>query len=142
MTDGRRDRATSAVHTIHDPREPSHFMRLKPARRHVRVRHGGRTLCETTEAVWLLEVGKDLYDPVLYVPRRDVAAALLPIDKTTHCPLKGDASYFDLADGDGAPTAIAWSYEAPFAYAADLAGLIAFDPAKVTIEIAPGATRD
>nr|MDQ3034021.1 TonB family protein [Myxococcota bacterium] len=37
---------------------------------------------------------------VLYLPREDVLATLTPSDHTTHCPFKGDASYWSLRVGD------------------------------------------
>jgi len=59
-------------------------------------------------------------------------AQLIPIEaKSTHCPLKGDASYFSV-DGSGAP--IAWSYEVAFDLAKVINGRVAFYPDKVTVE--------
>ena len=80
------------------------------------------------------EVGLDLYDHVTYFPRADVDPdALVRIDKTTHCPLKGDTEYFDLiVDGQRVPEA-AWSYVETIDEAAELQGLVAFDAANVTI---------
>jgi uncharacterized protein (DUF427 family) len=49
---------------------------------------------------------------------------------STHCPYKGDASYFDLP---GAPNAV-WSYETPFPAMAEIKDHLAFYPNHVTIE--------
>ncbi len=80
------------------------------------------------------EVGRDLYDHVTYLPRAGVnMEALVPIDKTTHCPLKGDTEYFDVVvDGERVAEA-AWSYVETIEVAAELNGRIAFDASKVTI---------
>ena len=64
---------------------------------------------------------------------------LVRTDRSTHCPLKGDAEYFDLVirEGDVLATEIAWSYPEPPDFASALAGRIAFYADKVTIEESP-----
>jgi len=55
----------------------------------------------------------------------------------THCPYKGDATYFSIvAGGQGLENAV-WTYENPFPAMADIAGHLAFYPDKVTIEELP-----
>lgn len=118
------------------PNGPDHFF-LTEAGRGVRVHLGGVRLAESTRAVALKEVGRVVYDPVFYVPREDVAMGRLVAapNLSTHCPVKGDASYFALL-GDEAEW-IAWTYEAPLAYAEAIRGLVAFDAARVTLEVLP-----
>ncbi|MEM8784702.1 MAG: DUF427 domain-containing protein [Pseudomonadota bacterium] len=124
---------------IENPAEPRHYMKLKPTRGPVTLKLGERVLAHSEGAFRLLEVGYDLYDPVLYVPWTDVSASLARIEaKTTHCPLKGDASYWALEDAAHSE-AIAWSYETPFDFAAVLAGHVAFDPSKITVIEGPSA---
>lgn len=116
--------------TIHNPDNEAHFMRVKPVKATVRVRRGDRVLAETGSALRVIENGKDLYDPVFYIPEGDVKAALDPVEgKSTHCPLKGDASYFAL-DGEE----IAWTYDRPFEWSEQLRGHLAFWPGKVVFE--------
>ena len=124
---------------IHNPREPRHFMRLKPVASRVRVLRAGRLLAETKNALRVLEVGKDIYDPVLYLPPADILCQLNETQTTSHCPLKGDAAYFSLMDENGAVEErdIAWSYPAPLAFARNLAGLIAFYGDRVALEESP-----
>ena len=125
---------TLAPDTIHNPEEPRHFMRLRPLERRVRILIQGRTLADTTDALRLMEVGRDVYHPVIYVPRGDVLAVLSRLDKSSHCPIKGDASYFELSGDVGE---IAWAYEDPLPGAEALARRIAFDSTRVTIEESP-----
>jgi uncharacterized protein (DUF427 family) len=116
--------------TIHNPDNDAHFMRIKPVQARIRVRRGDTLLVESDNALRVLETGRDVYDPVIYVPEIDVVGALEPVaDKSTHCPLKGDCSYFT-RDGQE----IAWSYDRPLAIAEQLRGYIAFHANKVTIE--------
>lgn len=130
---------TLVPNAIHNPAEPRHFMRVKPVARRIVIRLGDEVLAETTRAVRVLEVGRDIYDPVCYLPASDISATLRRNEHTTHCPLKGDAAYFDLVDGAGEiqQAGIAWSYPEPFGFSTDLAGLIAFYPQFVTQEDAP-----
>lgn len=133
---------THARETVHNPADPRHYMRLKPMNRQVRISCDGETLLETTAAVRLVEIGRDVYDPVIYAPLAAVSARLAPsAAPSTHCPLKGDAVYFDLLDENGAVRRekIAWAYPKPFDFAPGLAGLVAFYPQFVTIEDAPKA---
>ena len=120
---------------IHRPDAPAHMMRIKPAARLVRIRLGGTVIAESRRALLLVEIGRDVADPVFYLPREDVTAALVDGARTTHCPLKGDTSYFDLAGG--AVAEIAWSYTSPLPFAAELADHLAFDSSRTSVEIAP-----
>tara|TARA_R110002049_G_scaffold285213_1_gene466012 strand:+ start:192 stop:593 length:402 start_codon:yes stop_codon:yes gene_type:complete len=115
---------------IHNPAEPRHFMRFKPVTRQIRVLRGDTVLAESTHAMRLNEVGRDIYDSVVYLPRQDCSAALRPLaDKSTHCPLKGDASYFTL-DGN---QPVAWTYDRPLATTDFLRDYIAFYGDQVTV---------
>ncbi|MEO9876586.1 MAG: DUF427 domain-containing protein [Anderseniella sp.] len=132
---------TLSTSTIHNPNEPRHFMRIKPVHSRVRIRLEDTVLADSFGAIRLLEVGKDFYDPMIYVPPQDVAVALEPVaGHTSHCPLKGEASYLSFAGWtpEHAKDYLAWSYADPFAFARELAGLIAFNPAHVAIEENPG----
>ena len=46
--------------------------------------------------------------------------------KTTHCPHKGDASYFSIANKSSVTENAAWSYEDPKEDVAELTGYLAF----------------
>jgi len=113
---------------IGNPGNAEHFMAIKPVPRRIRVYCGARLIADTLEAVRVLEVFGKIYDPVVYVPPGDLVEPLQPIDKSTHCPLKGDAAYFAF-DGEE----IGWSYPAPFEFSVALAGRHAFWPDKVRI---------
>lgn len=124
---------------IHDPGDERHFMRLKPVSGRVRILRDGEVLAASTRALRMLEVGRDVYDPVFYLPREDVFAPLSPSRRTSHCPLKGDAAYHHLLDSAGciAVEDIAWSYPQPLPFALALAGRVAFYATHVLQEEAP-----
>ena len=112
---------------------PDHPIAIVPNPRRVRVILGGAVVAETTRALTLTE---STYPPVQYVPREDARMDLFSrTARRTHCPYKGDASYFTLAvGGETRPDAV-WSYEAPFPAVAAIAGHLAFYPDRVdTIE--------
>lgn len=125
---------TLVKNAIHNPAEPRHFMRVVPARDERTASVGDHVIARSSSALVVKEVGMDLYDHVTYFPRADVdSGALVSIDKTTHCPLKGDTEYFDLVvDGERIAEA-AWSYVETIDVAAELRDLIAFDSAKVNV---------
>lgn len=87
---------------------PAHRILVQSHPRRIRLCFGGRTIVDTTRGRLLHE--SNLL-PVLYVPLEDVDdEAMSPTDTTTHCPFKGDASYWTLAvDGRVAEDAV-WGY--------------------------------
>ena len=125
---------TLVQNAIHNPAEPRHFMRVVPAAATSTASIGDVSVARSDSAVVVKEVGRDVYDFVTYFPRSDVDMdALVRIDKTTHCPLKGDTEYFDLmVDGERIAEA-AWSYTDTIEVAEVLRDLVAFDASKVTI---------
>ena len=119
---------------IHNPAEPRHFMRLaRPAHR-VTASIAGVEVASTTRAIKLKEVARDVYDPVLYFPREDVdMGKLMRLDKSTHCPLKGDTEYFDAEIAGQRIAEVAWSYDRTLPIADAIRDYVAFDTRKVQI---------
>ncbi|WP_299499300.1 DUF427 domain-containing protein [uncultured Roseobacter sp.] len=75
------------------------------------VRAGGAVLGESANALELVEGD---YPSVIYFPRDDIAMAFLDrTEKSTHCPHKGDASYFSVVTKSTTLSDVVWSYEAP-----------------------------
>ncbi|MCZ7670423.1 MAG: DUF427 domain-containing protein [Chloroflexi bacterium] len=88
------------------------------------VRAGGAILVDSKNALTLSEDG--LAD-VIYFPREDVAMAFLDVsERRTHCPLKGDATYFSIVTKSGTLENAAWSYEEPIEAAERIRDHIAF----------------
>ena len=111
---------------------PDHPITITQNPRRVRVTAGDIVIAESTKALTLKEAK---YPAVQYVPRQDANMALLErSDRVTHCPYKGDASYYSVkADGKTLDNAI-WTYEAPFPAMTEISGHLAFYPDKVKIE--------
>lgn len=82
-------------------------LNLHPHERGVQVRIDGTLLADATQAIELRERG---YPPRQYSRRDDARMDLLTRSETvTHCPFKGDDSYFLFGDQQE----VAWSYEQP-----------------------------
>jgi len=111
---------------------PDHPITITANPKRVRVSIGDTVIAETTHALTLKEAK---YPAVQYVPREDAKMELLQrTDRVTHCPYKGDASYFSVhADGKVVENSI-WTYETPFPAMAQIAGHLAFYPDKMKIE--------
>ena len=139
MDDLKLSDITLVKNAIHNPADAKHFLRIKPVNRLVKIAYNGTIIAETTTALRLLEVGHDLYDPALYIPVDALQAKLVVNLKISHCPLKGDAQYFDLVDEKGViiKENIAWSYASPFEFITDIKGFISFYTDQVTIEEIP-----
>lgn len=114
---------------------PDHPIAVQPEPRRVRVVAGGQILAETTRALRLKEAS---YPAVLYIPREDARMDFLRAsDHRTHCPYKGDASYFSICLATGLEPDAVWSYEKPLPAVAEIAGHLAFYPSRVDrIEVA------
>ena len=104
-------------------------IRVEPFDRPVRVTVDGELVAQSDDALVLHETGLPRR---YYVPRRDIRMERLqPSDKQTHCPWKGDASYFDVGDRRDA----AWSYERPDQEdALAIAGYVSFKGRGVTVD--------
>lgn len=108
---------------------PDHPITITPNPKRVHVTLGGAAIAETGHALTLLEAS---YPPVHYIPRADVApGALERTERSTHCPYKGDASYFSVTGGGTTKREAAWSYETPFPAVVAIAGHLAFYPDRV-----------
>lgn len=108
---------------------PDHPITVEPNPKRVRVTFAGRVVADTRRALTLREAG---YAPVEYIPRADIDMALLePTEHTTHCPYKGDASYFTLEAGGRTAENAAWSYEAPYPAVGEIRDHLAFYPRRV-----------
>jgi uncharacterized protein (DUF427 family) len=115
---------------------PDHPITLEPSSSHVVVRSGSVVIAETDRA---LEMREASYPTVFYVPLDDVDRRLLRhSDHHTYCPYKGEASYYDIIDGDGTDLAAAvWYYDDPFPAVAGIKGHVAFYADRVTVTATP-----
>ena len=103
---------------------PKHRLFVSPFPRRIRALAQGETILDSERAVLVHE--SNLL-PVLYAPLEDFTAELTATDTSTHCPFKGDATYFAAA---GVPDLV-WAYESPIEAASWLTGLAAPDKAKL-----------
>ena len=108
---------------------PDHPITITPNPKRVRVTLGGRVVADTTRALTLQEAK---YPPVQYIPRADADMSLFNrTDHSTHCPYKGDASYYSLEVGGQIAKNAVWSYEQPFPAMAEIKEYLAFYPDRV-----------
>jgi uncharacterized protein (DUF427 family) len=103
-----------------DGAAPAHRIYFADFLPRVRAVVAGRTVLDTTRGKLLYETG---ILPRFYAPIADFdAEALARTDHSTHCPFKGDASYWSLdVNGSSRENAV-WAYESPLEQAAWLEG--------------------
>ena len=98
----------------------------EPARRHIRIEHGGITLADSANAWRTLETS---HPPTYYIPPQDVAMAHLePSQHRSLCEWKGQARYFDIVIGDARIRNGAWCYSDPTPPFEPIRGYLAFYP--------------
>lgn len=103
-----------------EPPLPGRALYLEPTPKRIRAVIGERTVADSYQAWLLHESGSQ---PVYYFPPQDVDHDVLePSETHTHCPKKGDASYYTVAGVKDA----AWYYPEPLAGAPPIKDLIAF----------------
>jgi uncharacterized protein (DUF427 family) len=112
-----------------------HPITVTPTKARVQVKFGGRIIVDSARALTLQEAN---YPPVQYIPREDAQMNYFePTAHKTHCPYKGEASYFSLKGGDKSVENAVWSYVDPYPAVKDIAGHLAFYPDRVdSIEVA------
>jgi len=105
---------------------PAPHIKTRPVATKVCVTVKGEVIAETQDA---LELKEGDYPAVYYIPRKDVKMdRLVRSSHKTHCPFKGDASYFSLKNG---PENAIWSYEQPYDEMSAIKDRLAFYPDKV-----------
>jgi uncharacterized protein (DUF427 family) len=107
---------------------PDHPIAVAPTQGRVVVKAGGRVIADTTHALTLKEAS---YPAVYYIPRTDADMTLLArTDHSSHCPYKGDASYYSIPGAAKGANAV-WTYETPYDAVAPIKDHLAFYPDRV-----------
>jgi uncharacterized protein (DUF427 family) len=108
---------------------PDHPITIEKTPQRVRVTVAGKTIADSRDALTLREAS---YPPVHYIPRKDVDFALLQrTAHTSHCPYKGDASYYSIVPGGERSVNAIWTYETPHPAVAQIKEHVAFYPNRV-----------
>jgi len=103
---------------------------FEPSRRRVRVEFNGAWVADSTRALILHETRQP---PAYYFPREDVQMALLEkTSQVTHCPFRGNATYWTLRAGGTVAENAAWSYDEPYAEGAPIKTHVSFHPERVS----------
>jgi uncharacterized protein (DUF427 family) len=108
------------------PRDPFSRIDVRATSRPVRIERDGQVLAETTRARMLFETG---IHTRFYILKEDVRGELVPSERRSYCPYKGEASYWSL----GEHRDIAWSYEDPLPDGPLVKGLVAFWDERVDV---------
>jgi uncharacterized protein (DUF427 family) len=105
---------------------PAHRLFFDHHPRRMRALVGDRVVLDSTRGRLLHESN---HLPRLYVPLDDLdAESLQRSDHTSHCPFKGDATYWSIRVGDRVTENAVWAYEDPLPQAAWLKGFASLYP--------------
>ena len=115
-------------------RQPDRHMHYAPASSQVMVIFNDFVVAVSANAIILHE---EDFPAVHYLPQADVRMDLATrTDHSTHCPFKGDATYWTLTVGGKVAENAIWAYEMPFDEAMVIKNLVAFYMNKVdTIQV-------
>ncbi len=98
---------------------PKHLIYFTDFVPRLRATLDGETLLDTVRAKLLYETG---IGPVAYIPLEDFDQARMErTEHSTHCPFKGDASYWSVGEHEN----VVWAYEQPLEAAPFLTGYAA-----------------
>lgn len=104
--------------------EPQQRIRFERSPKRVRAMFNAKTIVDTLSAGLVFEKH---HKPVYYFPREDLRMDCLERSShQTHCPYKGDASYWHLIVGSRRADNAVWSYEAPLSEAEPFQKFCAF----------------
>ena len=105
-------------------------IRFEPSTRRVRVEFNGTWVADSTRAMILYETRQP---PSYYFPREDVKMSLLAkTAQVTHCPFRGNATYWTVRAGGAVAENAAWSYDEPYAEGAPIKAHVSFHPERVS----------
>lgn len=100
-----------------------HILYFENVPQRVRAVLNGETVADSRNMKLLHETG---LLPVYYFPQEDVRSDLLtPTEHTTHCPFKGDASYWSARVGERTAENAVWGYPTPIETSPPLEGYVA-----------------
>lgn len=103
---------------------PAHRIYVHDVPKRIRIEFAGEMVADSTRARMLHESN---ILPVLYLPMADVRSAVVePTAHRTHCPFKGDASYWTLRVGDRVADNALWGYRTPKSEVAVITDHVAF----------------
>ena len=121
-------------------RNPAHRIIVEPYDGTVTVRFSDAVIASTDQAKVLREGD---YPPAFYIPFDHIYfERLLPSQTKTHCPFKGDASYWNVTASGEARDDVMWAYASPFDEMAAIANHGAFYPDKVAITAVPASRAE
>jgi len=125
LAESPANKRIKGLQVAHADRQGSaHAVILEPSPRRVRVMFNGETIADSSSMQLLHEDG---HLPIYYFPVADVRMDLLEkTEHSTHCPHKGDASYWTVRVGDREAENAVWGYEDPLPIQPGLKGLVAF----------------
>jgi len=111
---------------------PEHTITVEPFEGVVNVKFRDVVIASSDRAKLLNEKG---HDPVLYLPFEDIYFVHLEKTATsTHCPFKGDASYWSVKGQDEAAKDVMWAYQHPYDEMLEIKDYGAFYPNRVVID--------
>ncbi len=112
------------------PESGDYEIRFVPSDKRIRVEFNGTWVADSSNAMVVYETR---VPPMYYFPIDDVRMDFLErTDHRTHCPFKGNASYWSLKVGGEEVENAVWAYEEPYSDAEQLAGYVSFYQSKVS----------
>lgn len=121
-------------------RDPGHAILVRPFHGVMTVSFSSAVLASSKRAKLLEEAG---HPAVLYIPFEDVYFDFLRRSETaSHCPYKGDASYWNVTAAGEGERDVMWAYEHPYEEMLAIRDHGAFYPDKVRIEAVERSETD
>lgn len=113
-----------------------HGADIQPSNIPVTVHLNQDEIAESNRALVYLEYShRGFLPPRYYIPISDIKMELLTVlERKTHCPIKGDCTYYGLAASDS-DEPIAWAYLTPIEEAKEIADHLAFYSSRLSVDI-------
>jgi uncharacterized protein (DUF427 family)/class 3 adenylate cyclase len=103
---------------------PDYQVSIKPSGKRIRAMFNGQVIADSSNVLVLNETR---HAPTYYFPKSNIdMSALIPSEHHTHCPFKGNASYWSIQVESEFAENVVWAYEQPYKDAQQIEGHVSF----------------
>ena len=132
--DVKLEEITLVKNVISNPDEQRHFIKIYKHKKPIEIVWREKIIASAEQYLSVREIGSEFYPERYYIPIESIGVKLEVNGRTSYCPIKGVAQYFDIND-NGEKSELAWVYTKPLEESRILSGHFSFHLEKVSIKI-------
>ena len=126
-------------HTIRNPESEYHTMVIHRLLGSATLSIANTPLAQSNDVLVIHESGKSTYPLRMYFPTSDINMHMLkPVSHKTYCPIKGEATYFNIICNNTSTADAAWMYTSTLSFDKNIALLnnrISFESNELALSL-------